>query len=140
MSSCCASACDASPPRTAICPSNGIAYAAVSPKTVLHHLKQGWERAADTQGYYFCEDPNCEVVYFNQHGDVIQQTQVTSTRKPSDAAPETLLCYCFGITKADFSLNPATKDYVIEKTRLGLCACETSHPSGRCCLKNFPRS
>ena len=49
-----------------------------------------------------------------------------------------MLCYCFGVSRADFDRNPGTKDFVTAQTKAGLCACETSNPSGRCCLKDFP--
>jgi len=48
------------------------------------------------------------------------------------------VCYCFGVSRSDFRNDPATKDYVIAQTKAGLCSCDTSNPSGRCCLKDFP--
>jgi hypothetical protein len=49
------------------------------------------------------------------------------------------LCYCFGVSKADAINDPAIRDYVLTKTKRGICSCETSNPSGCCCLKDFPR-
>jgi hypothetical protein len=28
---------------------------------------------------------------------------------------------------------------VMAQTKAGLCSCDTSNPSGRCCLKDFPK-
>jgi len=50
-----------------------------------------------------------------------------------------MLCYCFGVSSADFERNPATRDFVMAQTKANLCSCETSNPSGRCCLKDFPK-
>jgi len=35
--------------------------------------------------------------------------------------------------------DPGIRDFVVAQTRLGLCACDTRNPSGRCCLIDFPR-
>jgi hypothetical protein len=50
-----------------------------------------------------------------------------------------MLCYCFGVTKADARSDPGIKKFVMAQTKLGLCACEMRNPSGRCCLPDFPR-
>ena len=85
--------------------------------------------------YFFCDDPGCDVVYFGQDDTVICRPQLRTPVKNASA----LLCYCFGVTLDDASQNPEIRDFVVEKTRQGLCSCDTSNPSGRCCLKNFPR-
>jgi hypothetical protein len=50
-----------------------------------------------------------------------------------------LLCYCFGISREDFKRDPGLRDFVVAKTKAGECSCETKNPSGRCCLKDFPK-
>ena len=55
---------------------------------------------------------------------------------------ERLLCYCFDIRYSD--LDDATsaktcRDFVIDKTRDKQCVCEQRNPSGRCCLRDFPK-
>jgi len=112
----------------------------VSPRTIIHHLKNPWHWVEKKQGYYFCEDPRCSVVYFGEDSSVIIRSELRRDIGIKDASPDALLCHCFGITRADALSNPLLKDYVIEKTGAGLCSCETSNPSGRCCLKDFPRS
>lgn len=51
-----------------------------------------------------------------------------------------LLCYCFGFTKQDYKDDPSVREYVIEQTRLKNCSCSTQNPSGKCCLKDFPKA
>jgi len=56
-----------------------------------------------------------------------------------EASADTLLCYCFGVSKQDFQTDPATREFVVAQTKAGLCSCDTRNPSGRCCLKDFPK-
>ena len=140
MSDCCSSSCSAAaPPKKHKCPVNGIEYAEVSARTIIHHIKNPWQWTEKKQGYYFCEDPNCDVVYFGEDGSVISRSEVRTAIGIKDKSSDSLVCYCFGVSKAEAISNPSIKDYVIQSTRIGLCSCETSNPSGRCCLKDFPR-
>lgn len=122
------------------CPVNGKEYTAVSTKTIKHHLLRPWRRPLKDQGYYFCSDPDCDVVYFGEDGEVIDQSclrTIVGLKKPSE---ESLLCYCFGITMGEAQANPAAKAFVIEETKKKACACEIRNPSGKCCLGDFPKA
>ena len=92
------------------------------------------------QRYFFCDDPNCDVVYFGEDKSVILKSQLRTKVGLKEATEDALLCYCFGVTKADGLSNPSIKNFVSAETKQGLCSCETSNPSGRCCLKDFPRN
>jgi len=35
--------------------------------------------------------------------------------------------------------QPDAKSFVIEKTKGHFCECEARNPSGKCCLKDFPK-
>lgn len=138
MSDCCASSCTANnKPKKHCCPVNGKQYTEVAARTIMHHIKNAWQWQNKDQGYYFCEDPACDVVYFGEDDSVILKSQLHTTVGIKESSPDTLLCYCFGVTKADALINPRIKDYVVKMTKEGICSCETSNPSGRCCLKNF---
>ncbi len=121
------------------CPVNGKSYPSTPLKTLLHHLKNIWTYKLKTQTYYFCDDRHCEVVYFADDNSVFTQDTLRTTvgQKTDDA--DALLCYCFGISHQHYKDDPSVKQFVIEQTRLSNCACETRNPSGRCCLKDFPR-
>jgi hypothetical protein len=110
----------------------------VSTRTILHHIKRPWAWEEKTQGYYFCADPDCDVVYFGDDGSVITRSQVRTTVGVKETSMQAPLCYCFGVSKEKGASDPSLRDFVIEKTRSGLCSCETSNPSGRCCLADFP--
>ncbi len=151
MSDCCSTnnTPDNSTGRTApnkhICPVNGKPYTKIPRHTIFHHLKQPWlwshdDKEHEEQNYYFCDDPDCDVVYFAEDNRVIYSSQLRTKVgiKERDNSNE-LVCYCFGVTFSDAQLSDAPKAFVIEKTKQKICACETRNPSGRCCLKDFPK-
>ncbi len=141
MSDCCSPlGCNSSHPKKHQCPANGQKYSEVSARTIAHHIKKSWAWGPSAERYFFCEDPACDVVYFGGDGSTINKSQLRTSIGAKERTDDSLLCYCFGIRKADFQLNPAIKDFVIAQTKAGLCSCETSNPSGRCCLKEFPKA
>lgn len=139
MTECCSTASTRhAAPKRYRCPVNGQEYPRVSIKTILHHIAKPWERNLQEQGYYFCDDPDCDTVYFGQDDSVIQNTELKLQVGTKEQSLDSLVCYCFGVTKSDAIRMPMIKEYVTTKTREGMCSCETSNPSGRCCLKDFP--
>lgn len=121
-----------------ICPVNGKEYKVVSEKTILHHVKQPWHWKDKKQRYYFCDDPACDVVYFGQDNAVIEQSDIRTAVGIKEKLDTSLVCYCFGVTFNEASMNPAIKAFVIDKTKSKMCECEARNPSGKCCLKDFP--
>jgi len=139
MNDCCsASRSDTKPPRKHRCPVNGLAYARAPTKTLLHHINRPWTWVGREQGYYFCDDPECDVVYFGEDDSQIRQQDLRTPVGVKLHSPDALLCYCFGVSKSDAATWPAARDYVVRMIRERMCSCATSHPSGRCCLKDFP--
>lgn len=108
-------------------------------RTISHHIKDAWQWAPTSSRYFFCDDAACDVVYFGDDGSTILNSQLRTRVGSKEVSGDKILCYCFGITEDDFQSNPATKEFVIAQTKAGLCSCDTSNPSGRCCLKDFPK-
>ena len=143
MSDCCSgskSSTDVkkSHPRKKACPLNQHEYALVEIKTILHHLAESWNADLKQQAYYYCNDPECDVAYFAEDGSTIKKSQLRTNLSSKDKN-QALICYCFGVSMADAKDNPEIKNFVIQQTKVGNCSCETSNPSGRCCLKDFPK-
>jgi hypothetical protein len=142
MTDCCTNtASDRTPPKTAVCPRNGRAYAGVERRTVLHHVHQPWTRRLAHQGYYFCDDPNCDVVYFGEDNSLLMRDDLRGTVGQKSQDPDKTLCYCFDINAADIQtedVHALARAFVIEQTRNATCDCTVRNPSGRCCLKDFP--
>ena len=137
MSSCCAST---NTQKKHKCPVNGVEYKEVSTKTLMHHIQKPWSLDSTEQIYYFCEDPECDVVYFGQDNSVIKKNELRTTvgiKEKSDNSP---LCYCFDVTKNDAIGNSEIKKFVIEKTKKKVCACDIRNPSGKCCLRDFSKN
>jgi len=140
MGECCSSSgSDSTHPNKLRCPINGKECAEVSVRTVVHQINDAWTWQPTGHRYFFCDDPACEIVYFGDDGSTILKSQLRRRVGQKDSSDEGLLCYCFGVTKQDFKNNPATRDFVVAQTKTGQCSCDTSNPSGRCCLKDFPR-
>ena len=139
MSDCCTPAGACEHPRRQPCPLCGREGAAVATRTILHHLLNAWAWQETAARHFFCDAPACAAVYFGDDGSVIRQAELRTHIGIKDTADDSLLCYCFGVSRADYRNAPATKDFVIAQTKAGLCSCDTSNPSGRCCLKDFPK-
>lgn len=140
MSECCATSNNScQPPRKHRCPVNGKEYSEVSSTTIVHHIKQPWTWENKQQGYYFCDDPECNVVYFGQDDSIINQQDLRTIVGAKQKTQESLVCYCFGVNRQEAATNLAAKAFVINHTKNHTCACETRNPSGKCCLKDFPK-
>ncbi|WP_303903552.1 putative iron-sulfur cluster-binding metallochaperone [Thiohalomonas denitrificans] len=138
MADCCSAGGKSLPPGKRNCPISGHPGTEVSIRTIIHHLMQPWTWAETGRRYYFCEDPVCDVVYFGDDDSLIRTANLRTTVGLKQKADSALACYCFGVTWGD-AKDPSIRCYILHKTRAGLCSCETSNPSGRCCLKDFPR-
>ena len=121
------------------CPVNGKQYAAVSSTTISHHILEPWKWLHTKQNYYFCDDPECDVVYFGQDDTTICRSSLRTKVGIKEKTGSSLVCYCFGVTKNNAS-NKNIKDFVIKNTKEHTCTCDTRNPSGHCCLKDFPWS
>lgn len=127
-----------SSPRTAPCPLDHAVCHQVDYKTVLQHIKSPWLHDMTDQAYYFCSEPDCDAVYFDQKGQVFVTEQLRTPVWQKTNNPDDPVCYCFGVSLKQAANEPALRQFVIEKTRSGLCDCSSRNPSGRCCLKDFP--
>ena len=125
-------------PRKFTCPINAQQYLEVEIKTILQHIQSPWEKELQDEKYYFCDDPDCDVVYFGLSGSVIKKSELRTLVGKKEKSVDTLICYCFGVSKKAAHKNSDIKMYVTQQTKKKNCACETRNPSGRCCLKDFP--
>jgi hypothetical protein len=108
-------------------------------KTIKHHIQEPWKWEKREQGYYFCSDPECSVVYFGDDDTVIDKSALRTPVGIKEQSGGALVCYCFGVTMNEAGRNPDAKAFVVQETKMQTCACEIRNPSGRCCLKDFPK-
>jgi sugar lactone lactonase YvrE len=139
MSSCCG---NAQKTRTQgnrhACPVNGKEYVEVRVSTIIHHIVEPWNWDDDGEAFYFCDDPECRVVYFSASNKVITQDQLRTPIGQKNSSEMATLCYCFGVSRGDYIKDQRVKAYVLDQTTKQTCACDARNPSGRCCLKDFP--
>jgi hypothetical protein len=141
MSDCCSTSDNKSAhPKKYRCPCNRLEGAEVTTKTIFHHIKQPWLWQHKDIRYFFCEDPNCDVVYFGEDHSTITKSQLRTQVGIKELSNDTPACYCFDVSKTDALNDPEIRKYVISQTKQAQCACDVRNPSGRCCLKDFPRS
>jgi len=139
MSDCCSCSCQSNrTTRKHTCPVNGVEYKQVPYKTVIHHLLMPWQWKNTTQNFYFCDDPNCDVVYFGDDDSTINKDRIRTSVGVKERSDASTICYCFGVSRADAARDHHIKEYVVEQTKEQMCDCETRNPSGKCCLKDFP--
>jgi len=140
MSDCCSGNNDNQlSPKRHNCPDCQNKYVEVPYKTLLHHVNKPWELVLKEQTYYFCSDPDCNVVYFGLDNSSILKDQLRTKVGIKEKSEEVLICYCFGVPKSEARAVKQVKEFVVEQTKNSFCSCSTYNPSGKCCLKDFPK-
>jgi len=122
------------------CPVCAGQNSAVPIKTILQHINKPWQWDVKDQEYYFCDNPDCAVVYFAQDSAIIKVNELRTIVGIKAQTKDALICYCFGVSIDEAKQSPEAKVFVIEQTRQHNCACAIRNPSGRCCLKDFPKT
>ncbi len=141
MSDCCTTkGNDQQTPKRHTCPQCSKLYGEVPFKTILHHIKSPWDLPLKEQAYYFCNDPLCDVVYYGIDNSTIHKDLLRTKVGIKETSDDTLICYCFGVSKSEARDNSIAKAFVVKQTKNSLCSCATHNPSGRCCLKDFPNN
>lgn len=113
----------------------------IGPPAVCESTGPGCQPLTDDTGWRFCDAVECDVVYFAEDHD---QTFIRSQLRVSVGVKETTgerpLCYCFGHTMASIKKKILATDRsdALEDIRAKMkdpgCRCETTNPSGSCCL------
>ncbi len=97
-------------------------------------------------GFYFCETPGCEVIYFSNGQSIyLHKADVTvrvGIKETDDPIP---VCYCFGWTRKKIfdqfkqqGFSTAVQE-IGDRVKARECACEVNNPTGKCCLGGVNR-
>lgn len=128
------------------CPRCGTVGSTVGATTPRHALKRDAASRLDgDERYNFCENPECEVVYYGDGGGGIFTTEMLKNRVTiKDDSPETPLCYCFKVLKKhalEEIARTGTTDVfqtIQAKMKPGQsCFCEKANPRGDTCSKDI---
>ncbi len=139
MSDCCST--NSSTKTKKICPECGSTCKSVSMSTLYHQVRFPENQALITDNYYFCPAKKCPIAYFSNVDNTISKQHL----RCYEAIQNEALCYCFDIDAAQYlsalkdKRAESIKAFVIQRTKMGECACEIRNPSGQCCLADFKR-
>ncbi len=133
MSNCCSN--HATKIITGICPKCGVSCKSVENKTLYHQVRFPENTRLSLDKYYFCPSKECSIGYFSSTGQIIPKSFLRTYQEIEDDK----LCYCFDINVAALTAEnvETIKNFVIQKTKSGDCACDVKNPSGQCCLAKF---
>ncbi len=154
--------------KRVLCPSCGKTGKRVSPVTVRALLREQYSEGIVTTGHSccdtngnrelgrkpttvdtgwrFCDSPDCDVVYFSEEDDAsFTKSHLKVPVGVKETTGERTLCYCFGHSVAGIKdeLRTKSRSDALEDIRAKMknpgCHCETSNPSGSCCLGNVTK-
>ena len=129
-----------SEPHVARCPKSGSAGRPVGLQTIKALLTERALARLEPGDYRFCDDAQCDVVYFSGAGS---QFDIEDLRVPvwhKQPAGSRMVCYCFGESEASIGaeIESTGRSFAVERVRqhiaAGRCACELRNPRGTCCL------
>ena len=124
-----------------ICPGCGSACMGVAMLTLYHQVRFPENQRLAYDSYYFCPSKQCPIAYFSVAGKIVPKHQLRTFQEIQNEK----LCYCFDIYTNQYLFaitanhGESAKNFVIQRTKSGECACEIRNPSGQCCLVNFKR-
>ncbi len=102
---------------------------------------KGCASIKEDTGWRFCPSQDCDVVYFTEEGDTqFTKPQLKVPVGVKESSGERPLCYCFGHSVGSIKEELGTKGRsdALEDIRAKMkdpgCHCETTNPSGSCCL------
>lgn len=131
-----------SKPSSVICPINNQQGKRVKMRTLTSLLNsESLLKVADESSYFFCEDQDCRVVYFNEASQVFTINDLKVPVFQKDMGGDVPVCYCFNFTRNKIDQNEhsqpgSVEDFIRQKIKDKACSCETTNPQGSCCLKN----
>lgn len=141
MSGCCEVNGNPPAPAAVACPVNGARSKQVDTLTVKSLVRRLPLGMPNTQ-YYFCDAPDCDVVYFalDSKAPIFRRADLL-VRVGAKVSEEPIpVCYCFGFARKDIwdEIRDTGKSTAAERIaaeiKAGRCACEMRNPSGKCCL------
>ncbi len=110
--------------------------------TVRSLTKEDFIPMIQESDYFFCTNPDCEVIYYSLSQEVIRKHQIKTRVGLKEKESPRPVCYCFGHTIEDIHNEISEKGKttlekeIADKIQAGLCHCEDANPEGRCCLGN----
>jgi len=108
-------------------------------RTLYHQVSFPDNQTIAPDSYFYCASKACPVAYFSETGNIITKRKL---RTYNDIMGDKL-CYCFDIDATQYqsalsgNTADAIRNFVMQKTKSGECACNIRNPNGQCCLASF---
>ncbi len=93
----------------------------------------------ERQRVWLCTDPDCELVYFGEHGLRLSLADVR-VAPGSKIGGSGFACYCFEYSRQAIEDevhrlgSSPTAEEIRREVQAKNCACEVRNPTGKCCL------
>lgn len=124
--------------KKASCPQCGNISNSVREVTLRHHLCFPFSKDSLNESYYYCTNNDCSTAYFSEN-----HLYKTNQLQTYNQIMNRTVCYCFGITQANFETYQKQNrlDHFFEELDAlahgSECHCKIKNPAGRGCLKVF---
>ena len=133
-------------PLRAHCPQSKTSARKIQRRTVEHLVKPELVGSISDSQYYYCDAPDCPVVYFNQDSSgTFTKGDLQVPVFAKDPGKEVNVCYCFDWTRGrieeeikETGTSTASRE-VAEKMKADHCDCDIKNPKGTCCLGDINR-
>jgi len=124
-----------------VCPVNGSRGHRVMKATVSNHVDSSFWRYLKSDWFWFCDDPKCPVVYYNNELEVyFLRDEVKTKVFQKELSEDRPVCYCLSVTEAMIREEIMVKrccdslEDIQKFTKAGTGRwCPITNPSGKCC-------
>lgn len=130
----------------ATCPVVGKPGKPVQEITIRSLVSEARLPEVEGHQWFFCAEPDCEVVYFTGDGKTIPKRDLNVHVGIKEKDGPHLVCYCFDHSEENIrkEIEETGKSTVLEsitaKVKNGECRCETINPKGTCCLGDISKA
>jgi hypothetical protein len=130
----------------ALCPVAGKPGKKVPAITLRSLVRPEHAGGIERGDWYFCDLPDCDVVYFGRDGGTLDKRALTVRVGVKERAAPRPVCYCFGHTvesirgEIERTGRSTVAASVAARIDAGECRCEIVNPKGTCCLGDVNRT
>ncbi len=129
-----------------LCPVAGKPGRRVPSLTVRSLIREERLREVNEREWYFCDLPECEVVYFAADGLTFLKDDLRVRVGVKECTAPRPVCYCFGHTVEGIRDEIARTggctvlESIAARVKAKECRCEVMNPKGTCCLGDVKKA
>ncbi len=113
--------------------------------TLQSLVRESCLRSIGEKQWFYCDRPDCDVVYFSSEQDTISKGELTIRVGAKESLAPQTVCYCFDHTVQSIEAEiertgkSTVLDSIAASVKAGECSCEHRNPKGACCLGDVRR-